>query len=45
MVTVKGGRVEPAAGLEAATILAKFNDVIRHRKLPDFHLRCRVVRR
>ncbi len=34
MVTVKGRRVEPSAGFEAATILAKFNDILRHVSLP-----------
>jgi hypothetical protein len=35
MVTVKGGSVEPTVGLEAATILAKFNDILSHVSLQE----------
>ena len=46
VVTVKGRRVEPPVRCSAAAILAKFNDVIGHHKLPDFWFalpRCQAV--
>jgi hypothetical protein len=35
MVAVKSGRVEPTVGLEAATVLAKFNDILGHVSLQE----------
>ena len=44
MVTVKGRRVEPPVGLEAATIFAKFNDILSHDSLPERrHPRCQAI--
>ena len=46
MVTMKGGRVEPAVRCAAAAILAKLNDIVGHLCLPDFPFalpRCQTI--
>src|SRR3984885_13344071 len=46
MITVKARRVEPPVRCAAAAILAKFNDIVSHRKLPDFWFalpRCQAI--
>jgi hypothetical protein len=44
MVTVKGRGVEAPVGFEAATIFAKFNDILSHDCLPERrHPRCQAI--
>src|SRR5690349_24127033 len=37
MVTMEGGRVEPAVGFARATVLSEFDDIFRHGALPAVH--------
>ena len=44
MVAVECRRVEPAVGFDRPAILAEFNDIFSHARLPD-GLDCRNIRR